>query len=52
MTALTVADVLESAGFEVDKHDKVRPKLARSRQQLLSTMVLMGINRIVVTDGK
>jgi hypothetical protein len=26
-------------------------RLAASRQQLLSTMVLMGINRIVVTDG-
>ena len=29
-----------------------RVRLASSRQQLLSTMVLMGINRIVVTDGK
>jgi hypothetical protein len=29
-----------------------RDDLARSRQQLLSTMVLMGINRIIVTDGK
>ena len=27
-------------------------KLATSRQQLLASMVLMGINRIVVTDGK
>jgi hypothetical protein len=27
-------------------------RLASSRQQLLATMVLMGINRIVVTDGK
>ncbi len=26
-------------------------ELARQRQQLLATMVLMGINRIVVTDG-
>ena len=26
-------------------------RLAAGRQQLLSTMVLMGINRIVVTDG-
>jgi hypothetical protein len=36
--------------------DKVVPaartQLASSRQQLLATMVLMGINRIVVTDGK
>jgi hypothetical protein len=29
-----------------------RTQLASSRQQLLATMVLMGINRIVVTDGK
>jgi len=29
-----------------------RTQLATSRQQLLATMVLMGINRIVVTDGK
>lgn len=29
-----------------------RRKLAASRQQLLATMVMMGINRIVVTDGK
>jgi hypothetical protein len=27
-------------------------RLATQRQQLLATMVLMGINRIVVTDGK
>ena len=27
-------------------------QLASSRQQLLATMVMMGINRIVVTDGK
>jgi hypothetical protein len=29
-----------------------RTQLAAGRQQLLATMVLMGINRIVVTDGK
>lgn len=29
-----------------------RDDLARNRQQLLATIVLMGINRIVVTDGK
>jgi hypothetical protein len=29
-----------------------RTQLATSRQQLLATMVLMGINRIVVKDGK
>jgi hypothetical protein len=32
--------------------DAARTQLATSRQQLLATMVLMGINRIVVTDGK
>jgi hypothetical protein len=39
-----------------DTEDKLvqaaRTQLATSRQQLLATMVLMGINRIVVTDGK
>jgi len=29
-----------------------RTQIATGRQQLLATMVLMGINRIVVTDGK
>ena len=29
-----------------------RRKLARGRQQMLSTMVMMGINRIVVTSGR
>lgn len=29
-----------------------RDQLATGRQQLLATMVMMGINRIVVTDGK
>lgn len=29
-----------------------RTQLATSRQQLLATLVLMGINRIIVTDGK
>lgn len=41
MTALTVADVLKSAGFEVDRHDKVRPSL--------TTEIADG-DRIVVTD--
>lgn len=39
----TIADQLVPAA---------RTQLATSRQQLLATMVLMGINRIVVTDGK
>src|SRR6185369_1678300 len=29
-----------------------RNDLARGRQQLLATTILMGINRIIVTDGK
>ena len=29
-----------------------RTQLATSRQQLLATMVMMGINRIIVTDGR
>lgn len=29
-----------------------RTQLATSRQQLLATMVMLGINRIVITDGK
>jgi hypothetical protein len=43
--------------FKRDRRVKVqtprlRKKPASSRQQLLATMVLMGINRIVVTDGR
>ncbi|MCB9762530.1 MAG: hypothetical protein H6739_22215 [Alphaproteobacteria bacterium] len=30
----------------------VRDNLARDRQRMLATMVLMGINRIIVTDGR
>ncbi|MBX3160377.1 MAG: hypothetical protein KF773_30715 [Deltaproteobacteria bacterium] len=30
----------------------MRDELARGRQQLLATTILMGINRIIVTDGK
>jgi hypothetical protein len=37
---------------ESRKGDSARRRLAATRQQLLATMVLMGINRIVVTDGK
>jgi isochorismate hydrolase len=29
-----------------------RRRMAIDRQQLLATMVMMGINRVVVTDGK
>jgi hypothetical protein len=43
--------------FKPDRRIKVqKPRLLKkpvsSRQQLLATMVLMGINRIVVTDGR
>jgi uncharacterized protein YabE (DUF348 family) len=41
VTAMTVADVLETAGYEVDKHDKVRPSLR--------TEIADG-DKIVVTD--
>ncbi|HEX5919244.1 MAG TPA: transglycosylase family protein [Nocardioides sp.] len=41
LAALTVADVLESTGFDVDKHDKVRPAL--------TTEIADG-DKIVVTD--
>lgn len=36
---------------ESDAPDAPARKLARQRQQQLATMVLMGINRIVVTNG-
>jgi len=48
-------------GREVDLNDDesetalvnaARLEMAQSRQQLLATMVLLGINRIVVTDGR
>ncbi|MEQ9258878.1 MAG: hypothetical protein RIG84_07245 [Roseovarius sp.] len=54
----------ESLGlpFDLDPSDEevlnqevvpaMRKNIAMSRQKLLATMVLMGINRIVVTDGK
>src|SRR5262249_5139755 len=43
---------LEDAETERKLTQAARTQLATSRQQLLATMVLMGINRIVVTDGK
>jgi hypothetical protein len=39
------------SGREPEAADSARRRLAAERQQLLATMVLMGINRIVVTDG-
>ena len=43
---------LQDADNERKLVQAARTQLATSRQQLLATMVLMGINRIVVTDGK
>jgi hypothetical protein len=43
---------LDDAENEQKLVQAARTQLATSRQQLLATMVLMGINRIVVTDGK
>lgn len=43
---------LEDEETEQKLVQAARTQLATSRQQLLATMVLMGINRIVVTDGK
>ena len=59
------SDLLKDATKEIDAYsdntddddDKHQPAVANrrrlhaNRQQLLATMVLMGINRIVVTDG-
>lgn len=42
----------EDAANEQKLVQAARTQLATSRQQLLATMVLMGINRIVVTEGK
>ena len=46
---------LDTSDPEVVKNDVVpaqRMTMAMDRQKLLATMVLMGINRIVVTDGR
>ncbi len=45
-------DALDDDTIESKLVPAARTQLATSRQQLLATMVLMGINRIVVTDGK
>src|SRR5262249_18944765 len=50
-TPVTSVD-LSDADNENALVQSARTQLATSRQQLLATMVLMGINRIVVTDGK
>ncbi|MBX3086377.1 MAG: hypothetical protein KF716_32370 [Anaerolineae bacterium] len=43
---------LDDETIEGELVPQARTELATSRQQLLATMVLMGINRIIVTDGK
>ncbi|MFO0608849.1 MAG: hypothetical protein U0324_37125 [Polyangiales bacterium] len=54
--AALVGDVARSleefAGGEPDAADEARRALAKERRQQLATMVLMGINRIVVTNGE
>jgi hypothetical protein len=45
-------DGLDDESIEEKLVPAARTSLATSRQQLLATMVLMGINRIVVTEGK
>lgn len=42
---------LSDADAEMRLVTAARLEMARSRQQLLSSMVMLGINRIVVTDG-
>lgn len=42
---------LSDADQEARLVQAARMQMARSRQQLLSSMVILGINRIVVTDG-
>jgi hypothetical protein len=43
---------LDEEAIEEKLVPAARTDLARGRQQLLATMLLMGINRIIVTDGK
>jgi hypothetical protein len=43
---------LDDESIEATLVPAARTQLATSRQQLLATMVLMGINRIIVTDGR
>ncbi len=48
MPSLDVADEASEAALV----NAAKLELAQQRQQLLSTMVLMGINRIVITNGR
>ncbi len=43
---------LSSAESETALVNAAKLEMARQRQQLMATMVLLGINRIVVTDGR
>jgi hypothetical protein len=45
------AGSVDDAALEEQLVPAARKRLAMDRQQMLATMVLMGINRIVVTDG-
>lgn len=51
---MQLASPISDLSNEEDEHRLVlaaRLQMARSRQQLLASMVMLGINRIVVTDG-
>jgi hypothetical protein len=53
--AREIASALSMSSPPADARDLVaaaRRRIAIDRQQLLATMVMMGINRVVVTDGK
>ena len=53
--ASDVASALLTFSPSADTRDLVgaaRRRLAIDRQQMLATLVMMGINRVVVTDGK
>ena len=43
---------LDDDSSELALVNAAKLEMARSRQQLLATMVLLGINRIVITDGR
>lgn len=49
---LHVSGSLDESSIEETLLPAARRKLAESRLQMLSTLVLMGINRIVITSGK
>jgi hypothetical protein len=55
VAAKALASALSMPGPSVETRDLVtaaKRRMAIDRQQLLSTMVMMGINRLVVTNGK